>query len=105
MTAGLQVYGPDGRVWLDTSSRLGRVLGTVFIGGAAGSISNAGLASAGASPFVSFSPQEIFGTVTGQIISPTFSFSGTTMSWVYPPGGANIAAPAIKVGWAIYGIF
>jgi hypothetical protein len=103
MPAGLQVFGPDGRVWLDTSSRLGRVLGTVSINGSAGSLLNAGLSQG--TPFVSFSPSEIFGTVTGQIISPTFSFSGNSMSWVYPPGGANIAAPAIKVGWAIYGIF
>lgn len=103
MTAGLQIFGPDGRTWLDTSNRLGRVLGIEFISGSAGSLSNAGLSQG--TPFVSFTPSEIFGTITGQIISPTFSFSGNTMSWVYPPAGANLAAPAVKSGWAIYGIF
>jgi hypothetical protein len=105
VTAGLQIFGPDGRVVLDTSSRTGRVVGIVYIAGANGSLTNAGLGIPGASPFVSFSPQEIFGTVGGQIISPTFSFSGTTMSWTYPTPGAGLGAPQIKSGWAIYGIW
>lgn len=102
MAAGLQIFGPDGRVWLDTSSRAGRVLGIAYISGN-GSLSNAGLSQG--SPFVSFSPSEIFGTIGGQIISPTFSFSGTTLSWVYPAAGGSLAAPAVKTGWAIYGIW
>lgn len=105
MAAGLQIFGPDSRVVLDTWNRTGRVLGTVFIGGTAGSITNAAFGQLLASQFVSFSPQEIFGTVGGQIISPTFSFSGTTMSWTYPAPGAGLAAPQIKSGWAIYGIW
>ncbi|CAB3795450.1 hypothetical protein LMG28138_03882 [Pararobbsia alpina] len=100
--AGLQVFGPDGRIVMDTPHRLGRVLGAVFINGA-GSLINAALAQG--TPFVSFSPSEIFGTVGGQIISPTITFSGTVMSWTYPAAGGGLAAPAVKNGWAIYGIW
>jgi hypothetical protein len=78
-----ELYNADGTLQLDLSSRITKVLGTLYITGA-GSLSNAGLAAG--TLFYVFN-------VTGQYIKPgypTITQNGTTISWTAPPSPVHM---------------
>jgi hypothetical protein len=91
MPQGLRIMDVDGNVIFDTNVRAGRVLGSATVAaGAAGSVSNAGLATG--SPFWIFQTTE-----TGYFAqSPTITAAGTTLSW---------AADSDRAGFIIYGVY
>jgi hypothetical protein len=86
MSQGLQVFDASGNIILDTSDRVGRILGVVdIIGGVNGSVTNAGFS--GHEPFWIASPLASFATY-----SPEFTFNSVTntLSWNWTiSGGQN----------------
>lgn len=73
MPSGFQVFYPNGAIKVDGTARLSRVIGTVYVGGAAsGSYTNEQLLSG--TPFAIFIP-----TQGGHYVR--FSFSGSTFNW------------------------
>jgi len=74
------VFDAAGNVVVDLADRVSRVLGTFRTGTAAGSITDAGLASG--TPFAISTNVQAFGPST--IVMPTFTFSGSTLSWTAP---------------------
>lgn len=79
MTAGLQVFDAAGKVTLDMTGRVPKIVSTVAVGSSAGS---AGVALPGyAEPFLMFSPASF---VDGaQNVLPAFDVSGNTVSWSF----------------------
>lgn len=86
MAAGLRCWDAQGRLILDVTDRMGRFVGQVSTGGAAGQIVDAGLGTG--TPFFHLilqpGQQEGYALVNGAVVTrwrPTVTFSGTTMSW------------------------
>lgn len=83
MASGLRVWDASGNLIVDTTTRLGTVLGTVTTTKANGSITNAGFAQG--TPFYS-----VCGiTDAYSVFSPKITLSGNTMSWAFNTSGAN----------------
>jgi hypothetical protein len=83
MAAGLQVFDSSGNIVLDATYRVMRIIGSQYlINGASGSFVDARLAQGG---FVSFQPDVTLGDgyLSGGVIAPNFSISGSTVSWSY----------------------
>lgn len=84
MSAGLQIFDASGNIVLDATYRVMRIIDSVYIGTSllSGSVTNALLAQGG---FVSFQPDKTRGDgyLSGGIIVPTFSISGSTLTWTY----------------------
>lgn len=84
MAAGLQIFDASGNLVLDASYRVMRIVGWQYINGNSSSVTDSRLAQGG---FVSFQPANTCGDgyLSGGIICPSFSISGGTVSWSYPP--------------------
>ncbi|AOJ72242.1 hypothetical protein WS81_26060 [Burkholderia sp. MSMB2040] len=80
MPSGLQVWGADGRLILDTSHRCGRVKGFTYANGSAGSY-NIDLSDG--TPFWSFQPDFLFRHIAGKNPIPTVTVTSTGISWTY----------------------
>ena len=77
MPQGLQVFDAAGNVIVDTSTRLGRVLGSATIGpSGSGSITNASFALG--TPWCMIYNSSSFPTY-----EPVISFSGTSLLWSF----------------------
>lgn len=86
MTAGLQIWNESGQLILDGTHRCGRVLSMQpIIGGNGGSFTDSRL-NAG-TVWWAFQRDRSFhlGYGFGGIMSPSFSFSGNTLTWTYMP--------------------
>lgn len=85
MSAGLQVFDASGNIILDATYRVMRIINSVYIGPSnpTGSITDARLAQGG---FVSFQPEITCGDgyLSGGVICPAFSITGSTLTWSYP---------------------
>lgn len=84
MSAGLQVFDASGNLIVDTSTYLGRILGSVTIeSGNSGSLVDAALLTG--TPFAVPCTQFLDGYDPFEwdpgISNPSISFSGNTMSW------------------------
>jgi hypothetical protein len=80
MPAGLQVYGPDGSLRVDLSTRIPRFLGTYFVSaGASGSIVNDGLLTGEPQCFCSMNATGIAFWPGDDLLPPTISFVGDTL--------------------------
>lgn len=84
MPAGFQVFGPDGALWVDTSSWLGRLIGTVTVGPGSGSVNLPALSGQGR-PFGVMPnwPENSVNTLGATWRAPVvgrFDFSGTTLN-------------------------
>lgn len=75
MPQGLQVFDASGNVLVDTSTRLGRILGVTTITTTTGSVVDSDFANG--TPFWYAIPLSIADVEFG----PDLSFSGTTLSW------------------------
>ena len=98
MATGIKVWDASGNLTFDGTTRLSRVLGTLFVAaGAAGSITDAGFATG--SPYcIAISTNA--GTPTqpnASMAAPIISFSGTTMSY-------DVASPS-NDHLLIYGVY
>lgn len=99
----MKVWNAAGVLTLDSTTRVGKILGNFSIGGAGtsqtGSVTDSGLSMG--TPFY-------FATITsgfpGYDKYPLFSFSGTTLNWSYPDADSTYLSsrPTHDV---IYGIF
>lgn len=85
---GLQVWDENGRILLDTSDSLGRIIGVVSIT-SPGALSDSKLAQG--RPFYIFQATAATGDV------PTVSFSGVTLTWT--------VGAAMTPGLLFYGVF
>lgn len=86
MAAGLRCWDAQGRLILDLTDRMGRLISSVQTGGAAGQLVDPGLTTG--TPFfhIALEPGQQEGYVTsGGVVTtrwrPAVSFSGQTMSW------------------------
>ncbi|ANC42964.1 hypothetical protein PMO31116_02329 [Pandoraea morbifera] len=99
MVAGLQLFDPAGNEILNPFSRVGRVLGSVYVNGTSGSLQNDGLLTG--EPFASFHLQQLFYDVRAYRRFPRISVSGNTLSWYYPaPQGTQVT----MAGYIVFGV-
>lgn len=100
MPAGMQVWDAFGRLVVDFTTRLPRVLGSVSIN-QAGSLSDGNLSQG--TPFVIFQQAGVWYHISGDTALPQFIISGTTISWSYSNGvtGNHTNVP----GTMFYGVF
>lgn len=88
--SGFQCWDTAGNLIVDTTSRLGRVMGVIAVS-SDGSLSDAQLTTG--TPFYMFSAVNY--TV---FVQPSVTFSGATMSWAAQGGNAYN-------GYILYGVF
>jgi hypothetical protein len=100
MAAGMQTFDSSGRIVVDFSTRIPRVLGFRDIGGA-GSLSDGNLSSG--QPFVIFQQAGVLYHISGDTALPTFTISGTTISWTY--SGAQTSFHTNVPGRMFYGVY
>ncbi|SFU23159.1 hypothetical protein [Paraburkholderia aspalathi] len=100
MPAGMQCFDGQGRLTVDFTSRLSRVLGSLHIDGTAGSIYDPNLTQG--EPFVSFQQEGVLYHISGDTALPTFTISGSTISWTY--SGAQTSYHTNVKGWLFYGV-
>jgi hypothetical protein len=86
LSVGLQVFDQNGNLTLDATYRVMRIIGSINIGQSnpSGSQTDSRLAQGGWS---SFQPSVIgsAGYLSGGMLMPSFSISGDTLTWSYPP--------------------
>jgi hypothetical protein len=101
MAAGLQIFDASGNIILDATYRVMRIIGSVYINGDNNSRSDSRLAQGG---FVSFQPDVTCGDgyLAGGVIAPSFSISGGTVSWNYPPKNSG-QYDIYQSGYLFYG--
>jgi len=83
MAAGLQIWDANGNIVLDATYRVLRPINSVALSnGSGGSLSDDRLAQGG---WVSFQPGVAVGEgyLSGGVIVPRFSISGSVLSWSY----------------------
>lgn len=100
MPAGMQCWDALGRLTVDFTTRLPRVLGTRFIN-QAGSLADGNLSQG--TPFVVFQQAGVFYHISGDTALPVFNISGNTISWSYSGGTTNFHTNVI--GNMFYGVY
>lgn len=102
MAAGIQIWDASGRLVVDFTSRLSRIISSVYIDGssASGSVSNAALSQG--TPFLAFQQENVWGYIDGDVPRPIFTVSGNTISWAYT-AGFGTHTQRIK-GWLFFGV-
>lgn len=86
MTVGLQIWGPDGSMWLDATQRVARIIGTrALTPGLSESFTDPRINSANV--YWAYQRDKTFHLSSGYggLMSPSFSFSGNTLTWTYGP--------------------
>ena len=111
MAQGLQVFDASGNIILDTSDRVGRILGFQRIeSGTSGSITPTGYTNG----TLFFSFQRDASWITGNTNArlpglPIFTISGGTISWVsysqYITNLGNTVSVVNYGGWLTYGVY
>lgn len=101
MSAGLQIFDASGNIVLDATYRVMRIIGSSNINGNSGGVSDSRLAQGG---WVAFQPSVTCGDgfLSGGIICPSFSISGSTLTWTYPATN-NPSYDTVQVGVVFYG--
>lgn len=103
MAVGLKIWNASGVVTLDSTTRVGKIIGSFSIGGAGtaqtGSVTDSKLALG-----TPFNFAILTSSFPGTDKYPSFSFSGTTLNWSYPDPSSTLSSsrPTHDV---IYGIF
>jgi hypothetical protein len=102
MAAGLQIWDASGRLVVDFTSRLSRIIDSVYLNGSAasGSVTNAALSQG--TPFLAFQQESVWGYIDGDVSRPNFTVSGNTISWTYT-AAFGTHNQRIK-GWLFYGV-
>lgn len=100
MPQGLQVWDATGRIVLDTSNRVTKIVGRVYLSGVAGSLIVPGLL--GNNVFFNFNPDPYSARIDNAF--PAITLSGQTVAWSYPRNYYTQDGPAIT-GWLTYGLY
>ena len=95
MAYGIKVWDASGNTVMDSSTRLGRILGTTTTGTSNGSISNSAFSQG--SPF--YTVYTIGGS--GYDVQPYVYVSGTSLVWYWDTSGASYNASCL----IIYGVY
>lgn len=99
MPVGIQCFDTAGNLSVDITSRLARVVSSVSLSGAAGSVT----VPVPGTIWYAFQPTGIWGFTTMNVLRPNFSVSGSTVSWTYP--GSAGTTPYTVVGTLFYGVY
>ncbi|OWJ59139.1 hypothetical protein BWU74_18155 [Paraburkholderia caledonica] len=98
---GLQIWNASGFPILDSSDRLGRIVGMAPVQGFNASVS-ADLSQG--TPFYSFQPDFLFKHVNQVTPPPMFTINAGGITWVYDTdGGTNYRYPV--TGLVFFGVF
>jgi hypothetical protein len=103
MAAGLQIWDASGRLVVDFTTRLARIVGSAVIDGTAGQRTDPALAQGDI--FIAFQQQSLWGFIDMDVSRPIFTVpgrGGTTISWTYSP--ANGVHNMKIQGVVFYGI-
>ena len=104
MTAGLQIWNSSGQIILDATQRCSRVIGIrTLTGGQSDSFSDSRLTAG--TVFWAYQRDTSFHLSYGYggIMSPSFSFSGDTLTWTYTAKQNNFDEYA--AGTLIIGVY
>jgi len=101
MTVGLQIFNAHGELLLDATSRVGRIKGSQYINGNAGSVA---MDLSDGEPFWSFQPDFLFMHINGNSPVPIVSISAGGVSWSYSPPPTQSYLYPIK-GWLFWGCY
>lgn len=104
MTVGLQIFNASGQLILDATQACGRVIAVqTLTGGVSSSFTDSRLSQG--TPFVAYQRDKTFHLSYGYggIMSPTFSFSGNTVTWTY--AAKNASYDEYAAGVIIIGVF
>jgi hypothetical protein len=96
----MQCWDEQGRLTVDFTTRLARVLGFRRLDGTAGSLMDTNLTQGEA--FVVFQQETVFNHISGDTTLPTITVSGNTISWTY--SGAQTQYHTNVKGTMFYGI-
>jgi hypothetical protein len=101
MAAGLQIFDAFGNTVLDATYRVLRIAGSRYLDGTTSSLVDDRLSQGG---FVSFQPDISCGDgyLSGGVIVPVFSISGSTLSWYYAPKN-SATNDVFQTGTLFYG--
>jgi hypothetical protein len=94
MASGLRVWDNVGNLLIDTSTRMGRVLGQISTGTADGSVTSAGFATG--APFYAIVPKS---GSPAAINTPNITITGNTMSWSFS------GVPSPQDSLVLYGVY
>lgn len=98
---GLQIWNGNGVLLLDTSDRLGRIVGMAPVQGFSAAVS-ADLSQG--TPFYSFQPDFLYKHVSQITPPPMFTINAGGISWVYDmDGGTTNRYPV--TGLVFFGVF
>jgi hypothetical protein len=97
----MQVWDAQGRIVVDFTTRLSRVLGSTFINGTSGALGDGNLIQG--QSFAIFQPSVLFQHISGDAPRPVITISGTTISWTYSGAASSHHTPV--QGWLFYGVF
>jgi len=104
MPAGLQIWNASGALILDATQRCGRVLSIQGLtGGQGGSFTDSRLSQG--QPFVAYQRDKTYHLSYGYggIMSPTFSLSGSTVTWAY--AALNASYDEYAAGIIVIGVY
>lgn len=79
MAHGIRTFDASGNILMDTDTNMGRILGMTTTGTSNGSVTNADFAQG--TPFWIAIVNNT--TANNTVVSPDFSFSGTTLTWTH----------------------
>jgi hypothetical protein len=97
----MQCWDGLGRLTVDFTTRLPRVLGTRALTGVAGSLTDNNLSQG--TPFFLFQQQGVFYHISGDTCLPTITISGNTISWTY--SGGTTSYHVNVQGTLFYGVY
>jgi len=98
---GLQIWNANGFPILDSSDRLGRIVGSARVAGTNAAV-NADLSQG--TPFYSFQPDFLFAHTNQVTPPPMFTINAGGISWVYDTdGGTSYRNPV--TGMVFFGVF
>jgi hypothetical protein len=103
MPSGMQAWDANGNLIVDFTTRLSRVLGTIYINGQSGYTTDPNIGSSGGQPFTLFQPTTLFQHISGDAPRPVIVVSGNTISWTYSGAVNNYHAPI--PGWLFWGVY
>ncbi|MBB6319237.1 hypothetical protein [Paraburkholderia tropica] len=101
MPVGLQIFDENGNIILDATYRVMRLGGmTTITGGLNGSVTDDRLAQGG---WFTFQPKGTRGDgyLSGGVIVPRFTLSGSTLSWTW--NAKNSTYDTYQDGYIVYG--
>ena len=103
MPAGFQTWDASGNLIVDTTTLLGRIIGSVSIVGTSGSITDARFANGTpfAFPVMGYSNAFSAFSLDASRSAPAVSFSGTTLNWTRGAEGAGAEVPSCTLYYGV----